>query len=102
MTGARPASSVKRLLLLASAFAAALVFVPGGQAGPIIDRAVAALHSGPLYVDPAAVLAPSAADQNPLRQEIDSARAGPVYIAILPKSAGIAAGGRPDGALQAN
>jgi len=92
---------VKRLLLLASAFAVALVFVPGGQAGPIIDRAVAALHSDPLYVDPAAVLAPSAADQNRLRQEIDSAGAGPVYIAILPNSAELEAGGSPDGVLQA-
>ena len=92
---------MKRLLLLASAFAAALVFVPGGQAGPIIDRAVAALHSGPLYVDPAAVLAPSTADQSRLRQEIDSAGAGPVYIAILPNSAELEAGGSPDGVLQA-
>jgi hypothetical protein len=92
---------VKRLLLLASAFAAALVLVPGAQAGPIIDRAVAALHSGPLYVDPAAVLAPSAADQKRLRQEIDGAGAGPVYIAILPNSAELEAGGSPDGVLQA-
>ena len=75
--------------------------MPGGQAGPIIDRAVAALHSDPLYVDPAAVLAPSAADQNRLRQEIDSAGAGPVYIAILPNSAELEAGGSPDGVLQA-
>jgi hypothetical protein len=92
---------VKRLLLLASAFAAALVLVPGAQAGPIIDRAVAALHSGPVYVDPAAELAPSAADQGRLRQKIDSANAGPVYIAILPNAAELEAGGSPDGVLQA-
>ena len=92
---------MKRLLLPASAFAAALVLVPGAQAGPIIDRAVAALHSGPVYVDPTAELAPSAADQGRLRQKIDSAGAGPVYIAILPNAAELEAGGSPDGVLQA-
>ena len=92
---------MKRLLLPASAFAAALVLVPGARAGPIIDRAVAALHSGPVYVDPTAELAPSAADQGRLRQKIDSAGAGPVYIAILPNAAELEAGGSPDGVLQA-
>ena len=92
---------MKRLLLLASAFAAALVLVPGAQAGPMIDRTVAALHSDPLYVDPAAELAPSAADRSRLRQKIDSAGAGPVYIAILPNAAELEAGGSADGVLQA-
>jgi hypothetical protein len=54
---------VRRLLLLASA-TAALVLVPAAQAGPIIDRAVAALNSDPVYVDPAAELAPSSSDQD--------------------------------------
>ena len=92
---------MKRLLVLASAFAAALVLVPGAQAGPIIDRAVAALRSDPVYVDPAAELAPSAADRNRLREKIDSADAGPVYIVILPNAAELEAGGSPDGVLQA-
>jgi hypothetical protein len=92
---------VKRLLLLASAFAAALVLVPGAQAGPIIDRAVAALHSNPVYVDPAAELAPSAGARDRLRQKIESAGAGPLYIAILPNAAELEAGGSPDGVLQA-
>jgi hypothetical protein len=94
-------SAVRRLLLLASAAAAALVLVPAAQAGPIIDRAVAALNSGPVYVDPAAELAASPADQARLRRQIDSAGAGPVYVAILPTSAELEAGGSPDGVLQA-
>jgi hypothetical protein len=91
---------VRRLLLLASA-TAALVLVPAAQAGPIIDRAVAALNSDPVYVDPAAELAPSSADQDRLRRKIDLAGAGPVYIAILPLAAEQEAGGSPDGVLQA-
>jgi hypothetical protein len=91
---------MKRLLLLASAFAAALLVVPVAEAGPIIDRAVAALSSDPVYVDAAAELAPSAADQDRLREKIDGAGAGPVYIAILPNAAELEAGGSPDGVLQ--
>jgi len=91
---------VKPLLLIASAFAAALLVVPAAAAGPIIDRAVAALHSDPVYVDPAAELAPSAADQDRLRTKVDGAGAGPVYIAILPNAAELEAGGSPDGVLQ--
>jgi hypothetical protein len=41
------------------------------------------------------------ADQIRLRQKIDSAGAGPVYIAILPNAAELEAGGSPDGVLQA-
>src|SRR4051794_40141865 len=81
--------------------AAALLLVPAAQAGPIIDRAVAALNSDPVYVDPAAELAPPSADQDQLRRKIDLAEAGPVYIAILPTSAELEAGGSPDGVLQA-
>jgi hypothetical protein len=92
---------MKPLLLIASAFAAALLVVPAAEAGPIIDRAVAALHSDPVYVDPAAELAPSAADQDRLRTKIDRAGAGPVYIAILPNAAELEGGGSPDGVLQA-
>ena len=91
---------MRRLLLLASA-TAALVLVPAAQAGPIIDRAVAALNSDPVYVDPAAELAVSPADRQRLRRKIDSAGAGPVYIAILPTAAEQEAGGSPDGVLQA-
>jgi hypothetical protein len=88
------------MLLLASA-TAALVLVPAAQAGPIIDRAVAALNSDSVYADPAAELAPSHADQDRLRRKLDSAGAGPVYIAFLPTAAEREAGGSPDGVLQA-
>jgi hypothetical protein len=91
---------VKRLLLLA-AVSAALVLAPAAQAGPLVDKAVAALQSSPVYVDPGAELAISATDQNRLRQKIDSVGAGPVYIAILPAAAEQEAGGSPDGVLQA-
>ena len=91
---------MKRLLLLASA-TAALVLVPAAQAGPIVDRAIAALNSDPVYVDRAAELAISPADQDRLRRKLDSAGAGPVYIAILPTAAEQEAGGSPDGVLQA-
>jgi len=91
---------VRTLFALAVA-SAALVAVPAAQAGPLIDKAVAALRSGPVYVDPAAELAISSADQQKLRTKIDVAGAGPVYIAILPGTAELEAGGDPDGVLQA-
>ena len=91
---------MKRLLLLVAA-SAALALVPAAQAGPIVDKAVAALQSSPVYVDPGAELAISSADQNQLRAKIDGAGAGPVYIAILPAAAELEAGGSPDGVLQA-
>jgi hypothetical protein len=59
------------------------------------------LNSDPVYFDPAAELAPSSADQDRLRRKIDSAGAGPVYIAILPNAAEREAGGNADGVLQA-
>jgi hypothetical protein len=91
---------VKHLLLAACAAAAALVFACSAQAGPIINRAAVALRANPVYVDPSAELSISAADQQRLRQTIDTAGAGPVYIAILPAAAELEAGGNPDGVLQ--
>jgi hypothetical protein len=92
---------VKRLLLPACAVAASLVFASTAGAGPILDRAVAALRSDPVYVDPDAELAIGGADQQRLRQTIDTAGAGPVFIAVLPLSAEREAGGNADGVLQA-
>ena len=87
--------------MLAAAAAAALALAGSAQAGERIDAAVAALQSGPVYVDPAAELAIGAADQAQLRGTIDTANAGPVYIAILPLAAENETGGDPDGVLQA-
>jgi hypothetical protein len=92
---------VKRGLLVAAAAAAALALVATAQAGKRIDAAVAALQSDPVYVDPSAELTIGAADQARLRKKIDTAGAGPVYIAILPLAAEQEAGGDPDGVLQA-
>jgi hypothetical protein len=91
---------VKRGLSLASAFAA-LALIPAAQAGPRIDEAVAALRTSPVYVDPSAQLAIDADDQARLREKIDAAGAGPVYIAILPRAVEDETGGDPDGVLQA-
>lgn len=91
---------MKRVALLASA-AAAFLLAPAAEAGPLVDRAVAGLRTDPVYVDPAAELAILPADQDRLRQKIDAAGAGPVYIAILPAAAENEAGGGPDGVLQA-
>jgi uncharacterized membrane protein YgcG len=81
--------------------AAVLAIGTPAQAGQRIDAAVAALRTDPVYVDPAAELAVGSADQSRLRQAIDSAGAGPVYIAILPLAAENETGGDPDGVLQA-
>jgi hypothetical protein len=91
---------LKASLLLAAA-TAALVLVPAAQAGPRIDDAVAALRSDPVYVDPTAELTIPPADEGRLRRKIDTAGAGPVFIAILPRAAEDEVGGDPDGVLQA-
>jgi hypothetical protein len=90
---------VKRGLSVAAALAA-LALVPTAQAGPRIDHAVAALGSSPVYVDPTAELAIGSDDQQRLREKIDAAGAGPVYIAILPRAAEDETGGDPDGVLE--
>jgi hypothetical protein len=54
-----------------------------------------------VYVDSTAELAIGSADQSRLRQTIDTAGAGPVYIAILPLAVENETGGDPDGVLQA-
>lgn len=92
---------MKRGLLLAATGAAALALAAPAVAGERIDAAVAALQADPVYVDPSAELAIGAADQARLRRAIDTAGAGPVYIAILPLAAENETGGNPDGVLQA-
>ncbi len=89
----------RRVFVVAVLAAAALA--PAATAGPIVDRAVHALQSDPVYVDPSAEKAIGAANAQELRRTIDSANAGPVYIAILPSSAEGEEGGDPDGVLQA-
>ena len=101
MAGAARPDRVKRGLVLVGAAAAALMLAVSARAGEQIDAAVAALQSTPVYVDPNAELAIDDADQARLRRKIDSAGAGPVYIAILRGSAEEETGGDPDGVLDA-
>jgi hypothetical protein len=91
---------VKWGLLVAATAAAALALAATAHAGPRIDAAVAALESDQVYVDPTAELAIGADDQTRLRQKIDTAGAGPVYVAILPLATENETGGDPDGVLQ--
>jgi hypothetical protein len=92
---------VKRGLGLAVVAAAALALGATAQAGERIDAAVSALQDRPVYVDPDAELAIGSVDAARLRATIDTAGAGPVYIAILPLAAENETGGNPDGVLQA-
>jgi hypothetical protein len=92
---------VKRGLLPAVVAAAALALASVAQGGVRIDAAVSALQTGAVYVDPAAELAIGGEDQDRIRRAIDSAGAGPVYVAILPLATENETGGDPDGVLQA-
>jgi hypothetical protein len=92
---------VKRSVALAAAAAAALALSATALAGEHIDAAVNALQSDPVYVNPDAELAIDDADKARLRSKIDSAGAGPVYVAILSRAAETEAGGDPDGVVQA-
>jgi hypothetical protein len=82
---------VSRIRILV-VFLLALAFAPAAAAGTIVDRAAHALANDPVYVDPAATTV-SQADADELRREIASKGDGPIYIAVLPKSALAEAGG---------
>ncbi len=88
-----------RRLFVLTALALALVVVSPGVAlaGPIVERAAAALAGDPVYVDPAAgdALDDSGADR--LRDRVADVGAGPTYIAVLPEEAANEAGGDPEG-----
>jgi hypothetical protein len=88
---------VRRLLLLTTAIA--LVAPAPARAGAVIDRAVASLRSDPVYVDARAERAIGDAAADRLRERIDGAGAGPIYVAILPTQAQSEAGGDPDGVV---
>jgi hypothetical protein len=68
-----------------------LAVAPAALAGAITDRAAQALANDPVYVDPSATTVSQAAAAA-LRGEIDSKGKGPIYLAVLPKSA-LAEGG---------
>jgi hypothetical protein len=82
---------VVRFALLAVLLALALA--PSAAAGPIVDRAAAALAANPVYVDPQAERALSPGESARLRNEIATRGHGPIYIAVLPAAAVNEAGG---------
>ena len=77
-------------LLLAAILAAPALAQSGG-----IEGAVSALRSSPVYVDPAADPKLSDRQASALRDRIETQRAGPMYVAVLPASALDEAGGDP-------
>ncbi|MDX6492875.1 MAG: hypothetical protein QOH02_810 [Gaiellaceae bacterium] len=90
-----------RLRALVIAAAAAAFLAPAAQAGPIVDRAVAALQNDPVYVDPTANPTVTEAQKAELEKRILADGAGPLYLAILPDSASAEAGGSADEVLRA-
>jgi hypothetical protein len=79
----------------------ALVPGPSTSAQDMVGDAAEALASDPVYVDPAAERALSAAEAAELRKRISSSDAGPVYVAVLPEQAKDAGGGSAQGVAQA-
>ncbi len=82
--------------------AIALVVPATSQAGAsgAIPEAAAALARDPVYVDPEAERAISAAEAERIRDRIPATDAGPLYVAILPASAAREAGGSAEQALE--
>src|SRR3954447_16030203 len=69
-----------------------LALAPAASAAGVIEQAAQALRSDPVYVDPRAQ---EDVDAARVRREIQSHRAGAVYVAVLPESAANEAGGDP-------
>jgi hypothetical protein len=83
----------RRLALLAAVAVAALLLFPGSAvAGQYVDAAASNLANNPVYVSGEATDAPSASDQQQLRDRIGDAGV-PMYIAVLPDAARNEAGG---------
>lgn len=75
-----------RKFVVVLAVVAAMAVAAPASAGTVIDNAVAALRSNPVYVDQGATLKLAPADAARLRQEIAGSRY-PIYIAVLAPSA---------------
>jgi MYXO-CTERM domain-containing protein len=89
-----------RLCVVLTAICACGAIVPSAQAGPLIDRAVAALRDDPVYVDPEAERAPSDAEADRLRDRIADSDAA-MYVAVLPAAVRSEAGGSTSEVLRA-
>ena len=66
----------------------------------IIERAAEDLKRAPVYVDPQAESILSSGEAQRLSDQIESAQAGPIYIAVLPEEALSERGGSLDDVLQ--
>ena len=65
-----------------------------------LSEATRALDSNPVYVDESAERALTDSEVERLRDQIRERGAGPLYLVVLPESAGDEAGGDPAGALR--
>src|SRR5918995_2769519 len=65
-----------------------------------LSEATRALDSNPVYVDESAERALTDSEVERLREQIRERGAGPLYLVVLPESAGDEAGGDPTGALR--
>jgi hypothetical protein len=77
-----------------------LVVAAPAEAQGALGRAAQALRDSPVYVDPEAERRLSEREQARLRELIAETGAGPMYVAVLPASAGDEAGGDPTAALR--
>ena len=84
-----------RLLLIA--LAALLLAAPAASAQSTVAEAAQALATDPVYVAPDAEKALSSSEADELRQRIQDSGAGPMYVAVLPKSALDEGGGSAEG-----
>jgi hypothetical protein len=90
-----------RTLVLVVAAVVALGLTPVAAAGPIVDRAAAALESSPVYSDPGAEKALTAAETERVRSAISANGNGPIYVAVLPAAAADEGGGDAAGVIDA-
>src|ERR671910_3324998 len=67
-----------------------------------LSEATRALDSNPVYVDESAERALTDSEVERLRDQIRERGAGPLYLVVLPESAGDEAGGDPAGAPRRN
>ena len=88
------------LAVLAFALLAAPAAAQQAPSGPLIDEAVTALRSSPVYVDPDAEEAISSSEERELERAIVDEGAGPMYVAIVPEAITDEAGGSAEQALR--
>jgi hypothetical protein len=86
-----PRAAIALLVALAAAFAPAAPAGAQDSGQAVIDRAARALQSAPVYQDPAAETKLSDAELSELRRLVGD-QSVPIYIALLPASAGAADG----------